>query len=218
MLLGHYGLALASKRAAPDASLGLFAFAAQWLDLLWPILLIAGLEQVRIVPGLMAANPLDFVHYPISHSLLMAVVWAVLLGAFYLMARRNRRVALLVAALVASHWILDFVTHRPDLPLWPGSTRVGLGLWNSVAATIAIELAIFGAGLALYASRTRARDAIGRWALAAMVALLLLIFFSGFVSPPPPSPQAVAYVTLGLWLFAPWAHWIDRHRELKTGS
>lgn len=216
MLLGHYGVALASKRAAPRASLGLFVFSAQWLDLLWPMLLLAGLEHVRVVQGLLKASPFDFTHYPISHSLLMAAVWAVVIAGLYFAARRFGRVAWLVGMLVVSHWFLDLVVHRPDLPLWPGSARFGLGLWHSLFATITIELALFLGGLFVYLRATRARDRIGSWALYAMMAFLLLIFFSGFSSPPPPSERAVAVVTLGLWLFVPWAHWIDRHRELKS--
>jgi len=117
MFLGHSGIALAAKRAAPRTSLGALTFAAQWLDELWPILLLAGVEQVRIVPGLLAASPLDFVHYPWSHSLLMAAVWAIVIGAIYRVARRDSRGALVVGALVLSHWLLDLPMHRPDLPL-----------------------------------------------------------------------------------------------------
>ena len=215
MFLGHYGLALASKRVAPRTSLGTAAFAAQFLDELWPLLLLAGVEQVRIVPGLMKANALDFVHYPWSHSLAMALVWAAIIGVAYGAWRRDRRGGWVVGALVASHWFLDVPMHRPDLPLWPGSpTLVGLGAWNSVALTMAIELLIFGAGLVSYLRATRARDAIGRWALWAMVALLLGFFVTGTFAPPPPDPRALAMGTLGLWLFVSWSWWIDRHREI----
>ena len=117
MFLGHYGVAFAAKRAAPRTSLGTLAFATQFLDELWPILLLMGLEQVRIVPGLMAANSLDFVSYPISHSLVAAIGWAILIGLVYFVIRRYGRGAWVVAALVASHWLLDAPMHRPDLPL-----------------------------------------------------------------------------------------------------
>ncbi len=213
MFLGHYGVALAAKRVAPRASLGTFILAAQFLDELWPIFLLLGLERVRIVPGLMAANSLDFVHYPISHSLLAAAGWALLLGAGYYALRRYGRGAWVVAAAVLSHWLLDAPMHRPDLPLWPGSAvRVGLGLWNSVPATIAIELGFFALGLALYLRTTRARDRIGNWGLWAMVAVLVFFFLSGSFGPPPPSERSLAVTTLGLWLFVPWGYWVDRHR------
>ena len=158
MFLGHYGVALGAKRAAPGASLGTLILAAQLLDELWPLLLLLGLEHVRIAPGLMAANSLDFVHYPISHSLVAAAGWALLVGVGYYLVRRYSRGAWVVAAAVLSHWFLDAPMHRPDLPLWPGSeVRVGLGLWNSVPATIALELVVFALGLVLYLRTTRAR-------------------------------------------------------------
>ena len=214
MFLGHYGLAFAAKRVAPRASLGTFALAAQLLDELWPIFVLVGLERVRVVPGLMAANPLDFEYYPYSHSLAGAVLWSALLGAIYYAMRRDRRNALVVGLLVLSHWILDVPMHRPDLPLWPGSaTRVGLGAWRSIPLTIVLELGVFGFGLAVYLRTTRARDRIGKGALWAMVAVLLLIFVSGFTAAPPPNGRAVALGALGLWLFVPWGYWIDRHRE-----
>ena len=217
MILGHYGLALAAKRVAPRTSLGTFAFAAQWLDELWPILVLAGIERVRVAPGLMAANPLDFEYYPYSHSLAGAIVWSILLGGIYYALRRDRRSAGIVGLLVLSHWILDLPMHRPDLPLWPGSaTRVGLGAWRSIPLTIVLELAVFGFGVVVYLRTTRARDRIGSWALWAMVAVLLLIFVSGFTSAPPPNGRAVALGALGLWLFLPWSYWIDRHREVTA--
>ncbi|MDQ3998309.1 MAG: metal-dependent hydrolase, partial [Gemmatimonadota bacterium] len=126
MLLGHYGIALAAKRAAPRTSLGTLNLAAQLLDELWPIFVLMGLETVRVAPGLMAANPLDFVHYPITHSLVGALGWSVLLGVVYLAMTRYRRGAVVVGLLVLSHWFLDLPMHRADLPLWPGSdVRVG---------------------------------------------------------------------------------------------
>src|SRR6185437_14848629 len=151
MFLGHYAVALAAKRVAPPASIGTLIFAAQWLDELWPILLLAGVEHVRIVPGLMAANPLDFVSYPISHSLLMAIVWGAVIGGIYLAVRRRAAAAWIVGLAVVSHWVLDLVMHRPDLPLWPGSSmRLGAGLWNSIAASAAVELILFAIGLTIY--------------------------------------------------------------------
>jgi hypothetical protein len=199
MIPGHYGAALAAKRLAPRTSLGVLAFAAQWLDELWPILLLAGVEQVRVVPGLMAANSLDFVSYPISHSLLMAVVWGLLIGGAYYAVRRDRGAALVVGALVVSHWILDLPMHRPDLPLAPGSpVKVGLGAWRSVPLTILLDCGVFAVGLALYLRATRARDAIGRWGLWAMVALLLAIFFSGFGNAAPVDQRTIGLSSLGL--------------------
>ena len=219
MFLGHYAVAFAARRAAPDVSLGTTSLAAQLLDLLWPILLLLGIERVAIVPGLMRMNALDFLHYPISHSLLTAAAWGVAAGAIFYAARRRPRGAWIVGALVLSHWFLDVVMHRPDLPLYPGGSRVvGFGLWNSFTATVLIELGLFSAGLALYVRGTRPRDATGTWALVGLATFLLLIFLSGLNGAPPPSPRAVAIVTLGLWLIVPWSYWIDRHREPRLAS
>ena len=214
MFLGHYGVAFAARRAAPGTSLGTTVLAAQFLDELWPILLLLGLERVRIVPGLMAASALDFVSYPISHSLLTAAGWALLFAGVYFAVRRYGRGACILGATVVSHWLLDAPMHRPDLPLWPGSpTLVGGGLWNSVPATVAIELGLLGAGLALYVRGTRARDSVGRWGLWSIVALLTVFFLGAVAGAPPPSERALAVSTLGLWLFVPWGWWVDRHRE-----
>lgn len=218
MLLGHYGAAFGARRLAPRTSLGTLTFAAQWLDELWPILLVAGVEHVRVVPGLMAANPLDFAYYPFSHSLLAAIVWALLIALGYRAVRRDARAALVVGALVLSHWLLDLPMHRPDLALWPGSVKVGLGAWRSIPLTILLDGGVFVAGLALYLTGTRARDAIGRWALWAMVAVLVAIFASGFFGPPPPNEKTIGFAGLALWLFIPWGWWIDRHRVSTTGE
>jgi membrane-bound metal-dependent hydrolase YbcI (DUF457 family) len=215
MLLGHYGVAFAAKRAVPRTSLGMLNFAAELLDELWPIFVLTGLETVRVVPGLMAANPLDFVYYPYSHSLVATIGWSVVLGGSYYVMRRDRRGAVVVGLLVFSHWLLDLPMHRADLPLWPGSdVRVGLGAWRSIPLTIVIEMAVFVGGLLVYLRTTRAKDRVGRWGLGAMVAVLLGIFFGGFTGAPPPNGQAVAMSALGLWLFVPWAWWVDRHREV----
>ena len=215
MFLGHYGVALAAKGTRPGraVSLGTTVFAAQLLDLLWPILLLAGIERVRIVPGLMAASPLDFEHYPWSHSLLMALVWAAIAGAIWLARKRSAAVGLLVGGLVVSHWLLDLPFHRPDLLLYPGAPNaLGGALWNSVAITIAAEAVMLAAGVAIYLRTTRARDRIGVWGLWAGIALLVL-FYAGSFAGTPPSPQALAIGGLTLWLFVPWAAWVDRHRE-----
>lgn len=217
MFLGHYGVAFAARRAAPRTSLGTLTFAAQFLDELWPILLLMGLEQVRIVPGLMAASSLDFVSYPISHSLVTAVGWAILIGLVYFAIRRYGRGAWVVAAAVSSHWLLDVPVHRPDLPLWPGSrVLVGAGIWNSVWLTAVLELGILAVGLVIYLRYTRSTDCIGRWGLGALVLLLVLIWVGGIFGPPPPNEHALAVTTLGIWLFVPWSYWVDRHRELRT--
>ena len=128
MFIGHFGVGFGAKAAAPRVSLGTLLLAAQFLDLLWPIFLLLGIESVRIDPGNTAVTPLDFVSYPLTHSLLTGVGWGGLLGGAYALHRRWLRGAVVVAATVVSHWVLDWVSHRPDLPLIPGGNKVGLGL------------------------------------------------------------------------------------------
>ncbi len=216
MFLGHFGAALAAKPLAPRSSLGTLVAAGLFLDLLWPALVLLGVERVRIDPGNTAVTPLDFEHYPFTHGLVAVVLWAAAFGAAYLWRTGRRRGAVVAAALVASHWVLDLVVHRPDLPIAWGDPKVGPGLWNSVPATLAVELAVFGGGLVLYLRSTAPRDGVGRWALAGFVALLLAIYAANLLGPPPPSARAVGAAGLGLWLFVVWAAWIDRHRSLVT--
>ncbi len=214
MFIGHFAVALAAKRAAPKTSLGTLLFGAQFLDLLWPPLTLLGIERFRIVPGITKMTPLDFESYPISHSLLMSVVWAALIGAIYLARRRYQAGALMMKIAVFSHWVLDWVTHRPDLQLAPGvATRVGLGLWNHPTAAIVIESAMFLLAIASYMAQTRAKDAIGRWGFAGFILATALIYVMDVSAPPPPSWQVVAWSAIALWLFVLWAAWADRHRE-----
>lgn len=218
MFLGHFGAALAAKPLAPRASLGTLVAAALFLDLVWPALVLVGVERVRIDPGNTAVTPLDFEHYPVTHGLVAVVAWAVAFGAVYAWRTGWRRGAVVAGALVASHWVLDLVVHRPDLPVVWSGPKVGLGLWRSVPATLAVELAVFVGGLLLYARATAPRDAVGRYALAGFVALLLGIYAANLLGPPPPSARAVGAAGLGLWLFVLWAAWIDRHRTRATAA
>jgi membrane-bound metal-dependent hydrolase YbcI (DUF457 family) len=213
MFIGHFGLAFAAKRLAPRTGLGTLGAASQWVDLLWPVLLLAGVEQVRIAPGDTAYTSLAFVHYPWTHSLLMSVAWGLLVGAAYGIARRDRRGALVVGALVTSHWVLDFLTHRPDLPVVPwGAEKLGLGLWNHVAATVALEGTIFAAGVLLYATGTRPGGRAGSIALWSFVAFLVAMTVANQLSTPP-GEAAVAWGTLSMWLLVLWMAWVDRLRQ-----
>jgi membrane-bound metal-dependent hydrolase YbcI (DUF457 family) len=213
MFVGHLALAFAAKRGTPRTSLGLLYAAAEGLDLLWPPLLLLGIERVRIDPGNTPFTPLAFDAYPWSHSLLMSLIWGAILGGVLWKRGAEGRAAAWVGGLVVSHWFLDALTHRPDLPLWPGdSPMIGFGLWNSIPATIAIEGLMLVGGLALYLRATTARDRIGSWGLWLFVLLQVAMWLSGPFAAPPPSAAAVAWGSLGLWLFVAWAAWIDRHR------
>jgi hypothetical protein len=217
MFIGHFGVGFAGKAAAPRASLGTLFLAAQFVDLLWPTLLLFGLERVEIRPGITRVTPLDFVSYPISHGLLSVGIWGLLFAGVYQLARRYPAGAATMFAAVVSHWLLDFLTHRPDLPLSPWSaTKVGLGLWGSRPATLLVELAIFGCGLALYLRTTRAVDRTGAIALWGLVGFLLLIYAANLFGSTPPGVEAIAWAGHAQWLLVAWAYWIDRHRTLST--
>lgn len=213
MFLGHFGAGFAAKAIAPRVSLGWLFAAAQFIDLLWPTLLLAGVERVRIAPGATAVTPLVFEHYPWSHSLAAVLAWAALVGALYFAVKRDRRGATVLAALVASHWFLDAIVHAPDLPLYPGSaTLAGMGAWSSAPLTLAIEIPLFAAGAWLYARGTRPADAAGRWGFAGLVAFLLAIHAANLLGPPPPDATAIAWVGQAQWLLVLWAFWLDNHR------
>jgi len=214
MFIGHYALGLAAKRIAPRTSLGTLFLAPSLADLLWPVFLLLGWERVRVTGG---ANPfltLTFDAYPTSHSLLTLIGWGILLAVLYRWRSGDARAATVVALLVVSHWVLDFVTHVPDMPLYPGGPTVGLGLWNSVAGTVIIEGSMFVAGAWIYVTTTRARDAVGRYALWALLAFLLVSYVASLFTGPPPTLQAIEFggIVFG-WLFVGWAAWADRHRE-----
>ncbi len=213
MFIGHIAVALAAKRAAPRTSLGTLAVAVEFTDLLWPIFLLLGWEQVRIVPGMTVVTPLDFVSYPLSHSLLADIGWASLLAGLYLIRKRYLKGAFVIWACVMSHWILDAISHRPDMPLYPaGRVFVGLGLWNSLPATLLVEGAMFVAGVAIYLRSTRAKDKTGVIAFRALIIVFVIFYLANVLGPPPPSLKALEIGALCAWLFVPWFYWIDRHR------
>lgn len=216
MFIGHYAVAFAAKKASPRTSLGWLVFGASFLDLLWPVLVLAGAEGVAARPGGHAFLTLAFPSYPWSHSLALASLWSLLIGGAYGAWRRDGRGGLVIGLCVLSHWILDWITHVPDLPLWPYGPVAGLSLWTSTAATLVVEVLMFLAGLAIYLRQTRARTATGRWALAGFTALLLAAYSGTTFGPPPPSMKAVAWSALLCWLFPFWAAWIDRNRELAA--
>lgn len=216
VFLGHFGLAMGAKRLGPGISLGVLIFSAQWADLLWPLLVLAGVERVALRPGITAVTPLDFVHYPWSHGLLMGLIWGIVIGGVYYAWKRRPRDALLVGALVPSHWLLDLVVHRPDLPLWHGGPEVGFGLWDSLAGTLVVEFGILVVGAWLYVASTEARDRVGRWGVYGLVAVLALVYLGTTFGPPPTDATAVATGALALWIVVGLGWWIDSHREVAS--
>ena len=200
MLAGHLAAAFVAKSVEPKAPLGALVAAAFGLDLIWPLLLFAGVERVSIEPGATAFTPLAFEHYPWSHSLVLACAWGALAFAAARALRQSTRSATVIGAVVVSHWVLDFVVHAPDLPLWPDGPLAGLGLWNSIPATVIVEGLLYAAAIALYVRTFRPR-----WGWYALVVFMGAIWIGGPFSPPPPGTAAVAWVTLALWILPFWA-------------
>jgi hypothetical protein len=215
MFVGHLALALGAKNLEPRVPLAAAVAASYGLDLLWPVLLLIGAESVHVQVGDTAFTNLSFTSYPWSHSLLVVAGWS---GLTMILARRvygSARISRFLGALVLSHWVLDVITHRPDLPLWPGGPVVGLGLWDSITATIVVEGTLLIVGLWLYLRVSEARDQIGRLALTALIAVTSLVWVSQPWSPPPSSAATVAWGALALWLLPVWAGWIDAHRRTR---
>ena len=198
MFVGHYGVSFAAKRVAPSLSLATLFIAVQLLDVAWSVLVLLGIEKVRIVPGITATNPLDLYYMPYTHSLVAALLWSAAAFLLYRLLTRwaTTRSALVVAAAVFSHWVLDFVVHRPDLPLYDDTAKIGLGLWDSPGWALGLEVAILFGGLWLYFRTGVARRA-------AMLVFGLLMFgvqVYVFFGPPPGSPQAAAVTVLAAYL------------------
>ncbi|HUK20461.1 MAG TPA: hypothetical protein VLV45_02750 [Gemmatimonadales bacterium] len=214
MFIGHYALGLAAKRLAPRTSLGTLIAAPTFADLIWPVFLLLGWERVSVAGGTNPFLTLAFDSYPISHSLVTLAGWGLLVGALYKMKTGYAQGALVVGLLVFSHWVLDWIVHIPDLPLYPGGPKVGLGLWRFAPATVVIELLMFVGGIGLYMTATRARDRIGRYGVWALLVLLALSYVGSLFSPPPGNIKALAIggIIFG-WLFVALAWWADRHRD-----
>ena len=217
MFIGHFAVAFAAKRAAPELSLGTLFLAAQLADLVWPVLVALGVESFEVKPGVTAVTPLEFTHYPWSHSLTAMALWGVVLAVAWTAVRQGTpKAAIVIAAVVVSHWLLEWVAHRPDLPLTVGGdARHGLELWRSLPGTLAVEGALFAAGVAIYARTTRPLDRIGRWGFRALVVFLAGVYLANLFGPPPPSEQAVAWSAHAMWLLVAWGYWVDRHRSNK---
>src|SRR5262245_35335042 len=216
MFVGHLALGLAAKPVTPRVSLAVLIGAAQLADMLWPVLVAVGAETVRIDPGNTAFTPLDFVSYPYSHSLAALILWGVVLGAVYrAITAQNGRTVMVLAALVVSHWVLDWITHRPDMPIYPGGPKYGLGLWNDVRLTLIVEGIMWAAGIWIYLSATRARDGVGRWGFLSLIALLSVFFFGDAPSSPPPSVNVlVVSALIAIVVLTAWSWWADRHRDV----
>ena len=212
MVLGHFAIAFAAKKASPKISLGTLFIAAQLLDLICYLLLILGLEQIKLDPGNTVVVPFAFVNTSLSHSLLAAIIWATLFAFLYRLFKHDSKGTICIWVVVTSHWVLDAISHRPDLPLYPGSnTLIGLGLWNSFTGTLFFESLLFFSGVVLYLRATGTRDRIGFYAMWSMI-LFLILMYAGSLYPPPPSSQAIAFLAFVHGLMILLAYWVDDHR------
>ena len=216
MFVGHFGVGLAAKRIDSKPSLGTMFMASQFIDLIWPLLLLLGIERVEIDPGNTAFTPLNFIYYPFTHSFLGVLIWALLFGSVYYLIRKNIKTALMMAGLVLSHWLLDLLTHRPDLPIIPGmDTKAGFGLWNSIILTILIEGSIYILGILIYLRMTNSKNKRGVWGIWSLFIFLAFIYILNIFGPPPPDVDSIAYAGFSLWLIVLWAYWVDRNRIAK---
>ncbi|HNS11903.1 MAG TPA: hypothetical protein PKM97_04765 [Bacteroidia bacterium] len=208
MFIGHFALGLSARKADKSPSLALIFIAVQFLDLIWPIFVLLGIESFQIEPGNTKMTPLNFTYYPYSHSLLMSIVWGIIFGLTYFVFTKNGRASILLFALVFSHWVLDFITHRPDLPLSPFSdVKVGLSLWNFPAIEIILEIGLFLLGTIWYYKSVKPRKKLAFWSL---ISMFLVIHILNLLSPPPPGISAVAWSANLMWLFVIWAWWIEK--------
>jgi membrane-bound metal-dependent hydrolase YbcI (DUF457 family) len=219
MFIGHFAVALAAKKAVPKTSLSTLFAASQLVDLLWPVFLLFGLEHVRIDPGNTVMTPLDFYDYPITHSLVGAIVWSVLFGGAYYFRRKLSREAIIVGLVVFSHWILDLITHRPDLPLLGNdSVKFGLGMWNSFAAAVSVESVMFIGGVWMYVSSTQPKNKTGTYAFIGLALFIAFIHAGNIFGPPPPNVQTIAIAGNASWLFVLWAWWVEKNRTVRAIS
>ncbi|MCB0726498.1 MAG: metal-dependent hydrolase [Ignavibacteria bacterium] len=214
MFIGHFGVGFGAKKYAPVISLGYLFIAAQFLDLIWPTLLLLNVEHVVISPGITAMTPLDFTDYPVSHSLLMVAGWGILLGVISYFFLKKFKYSLIIFLCVISHWFLDLIVHRPDLPLLPAedTIKMGFGLWDHPYLSVIIEGLIFFTGVIFYYKATKPVNKTGKYLLIFLVSFLVLIQIANILGPPPPSVTAIAWAGQLQWLFVIIAFIVDRNR------
>lgn len=221
MFIGHFAAGMIGKRLAPNVGLGTHLVACQWLDFLWPVFLFTGVERAHVDHSATPVMPVALDYMPWSHSLVMSAVWSLGFFAVLKLAKKTTREAAVVGAVVFSHFVLDVISHRPDMPLWfgAGSPRLGLGLWYSPLATLVVEGSFFALSVALYARHTKASDRIGTWGLWSFVAFLVAVYAANHLAPKPPEDLPIAGLAIpaiAMLLFVVWGFWADRHRTLRA--
>lgn len=219
MLVGHFAAGLLAKRAAPQASLGTFVLAAVAADLLWCLFLLVGIEHVAVQPGSTTQNSLHAIEIGYSHGLATDLLWATIFAGIWFWRRRSARSAAFLFAAVLSHWLFDFISHAPDMPLAPGVHHVfGLGLWNSIPATLVVEGGLWLVAIVLYARVAPPQSRSGRYAFWIGIAILTAAWWNN-VAGPPPQPNVSALAATSLVFFATgviWAYWVNRLRPARA--
>jgi hypothetical protein len=218
VFVGHYGVSFAVKAGRRDIPLWVLFLAVQLVDVVWAVLVLCGVEKLRIVPGITATNPLDLYYMPYTHGLITATAWSVLAAVAYRLWRANggSRSAALVGIAAFSHWVLDLVVHRPDLPRFGDDHKVGFGLWNYRGPALGLEILFLFGGMWLYLRRAESSGGGGGSFVMAGVAMLAVHTFV-FYGPPPVSGHAAAVSALAAYgIFAGVAWWLER-REEKRG-
>lgn len=223
MFLGHFAIGFALKKAEPRLPLGTLIAGAMAMDIVFAVLLLFGVEHVRIAPGATAVSPFEFYDYPYSHSAVgsfvmaglvffLAMVWPLKDSTYKL------RASFILAAAVFSHFVLDVISHTPDMPLSGNeSTKLGLSLWNSMSGTLVVEFGLLVIGVWLYLATTRSTSAVGKYGVAVIVLLLALLFVGGLTGPPPPDSVSLAtFILAGLLIFVGLSFWVDRHRVVRV--
>lgn len=219
MFLGHYAVGFAAKKWAPKVSLGSLLVAALFLDLLWPVFLLLNMEHVQVAPGITRMVPLDFNDYPLSHSLFMTVAWSLLVGLLYFVFTKDGRGASIMGGLVASHWFLDLIVHRQDLPIWPvdltnmAAIKVGLNVWSSLWGTLLLEYGLLALGVWIYTMATKAKDQTGTLAFWGLVLFLGIMYAVDLKVTPPNNTNLISLAGFSQLLLVAWAYWIDDHRK-----
>ncbi|HET7805978.1 MAG TPA: hypothetical protein VFL53_17200 [Pseudolabrys sp.] len=216
MFIGHYGPSFAGKVAKPGIPLWVLFLAVQLVDIAWSVLVLLGIEKLRIVPGFTATNPLDLYYMPYTHSLPGAALWSVGAAVAYraIAPAQKWTAAAIVGGAVFSHWILDLLVHRPDLALFDDSHKVGLGLWNYPIIAFVLEIALLFGGIALYLKTTKPKDGIGRYGMLVFGVVAVVVQAYVFFGPPPVSDTAMALTALGLYFaFAAAIYWLEGKRS-----
>lgn len=213
MFIGHYSAALAASAAEPRARLWVYVGGCQLLDIAWSVLVMAGIEKLHIDPQL-PGSPLDLYSMPYSHSLPAALLWSALAAALTRgLLRLPWRAAVIVALVVFSHWVLDLLVHRPDLALWFGSPKVGLGLWNQPLAEMALEVGLVAVAGAAWSAQRRARGR-GTTPAVLFIAFLVAIQVIGSATPAAPDPVALGRSALIVYLVIAGVAWlVDRGKR-----